>query len=425
MKYDFYDEKAYNLHLFKTDKFRTITIKVNFRRKIVKEEITIRSFINPLLLLSSKNYPSERLSCKKLENLYSPQIGGNERRVGNYAITTFYINMINEKYTKAGMNKDSLAFFKEILFNPDVTDGAFSTRSFNIVKNDIRTKLKSIKDNLKYYSTVRMLEHMDPNSPLSYRSGYLEEMDSINESKVYEYYKSMLNSDIVDIFVLGDMDFCEMRKLISDMIPINTIKKQYKDIYIEQKAITKKINKVDEEHQISQAKLVIGCKIDKLNDFERKYVLPIYSDILGGPSYSKLFQSVREKNSLAYYVYSNYSRGDNILSVSSGINKESFPKALKLIKQEFSNMAKGNIDDNELKRAKEDLHSIVKQIEDKPLRLINNYVSQFLFDLDDIETRKKEIFKVTIDDIKNISKKIHMDTVYLLHGGDEDETTRD
>ena len=261
---------------------------------------------------------------------------------------------------------------------------------------------------------------MDSDSPLSYRNGYLEDLDSIDETAVYKYYKSMLNSDLVDVFVMGDIDFHDMRNAIRDMIPINTIKKQKESLFITHSTSSKHIKKVEEEVSgLSQAKLVVGCRIAPLTDFERKYVLPIYSDILGGPSYSKLFQSVREKNSLAYYIYSNYRRGDNVLIVSSGINKESYNLAVKLIKQEFDDMNKGIIDEDELKRAQEDIHSITKSIEDKPLRLINDFVSQFIFGLDNIEKRKKEIFKVTIDDVKKMSKKIHMDTVFLLHGGDQ------
>src|SRR5690554_5306300 len=101
---------------------------ITFKRKILKEEITKRSFINQLLLLSSKNFPSERLLCKEMERLYGPIIGANERRVGNYAITTFYIQMIDEQYTEPGMNEKSLNFFKEILFNPDVSGGAFNKK---------------------------------------------------------------------------------------------------------------------------------------------------------------------------------------------------------------------------------------------------------------------------------------------------------
>ena len=33
MEYQQHDEQAYNIHLFKTDKFKTITVMITFKRK--------------------------------------------------------------------------------------------------------------------------------------------------------------------------------------------------------------------------------------------------------------------------------------------------------------------------------------------------------------------------------------------------------
>ena len=41
MKYTKKDLGSYNLHLIKTDKFKTVTVKIMFQSPIVKEEITI------------------------------------------------------------------------------------------------------------------------------------------------------------------------------------------------------------------------------------------------------------------------------------------------------------------------------------------------------------------------------------------------
>lgn len=419
MEYRYHEGKAYNLHLLKTKKFKTITVLITFKRKVKKEEITIRSFIHSILLLSSKNFPSSRLLSTEAEKLYAPSIEATENIVGNYAVTSFYMAMINDKYTEPGMNNKCMAFFKELLFNPNIENGGFNKNNFNIIKNEITAKLKSIKDSPRYYSEVRMLELLDPTSPVSYRRGYLEDLDKIDEVKAYEYYRGMLHSDMVDVFVLGDIDFDAVRKTVDDMIPINTIKKQKEGIYVKHKTIRKRAKVVKEEENVKQAKLVIGCKLNNLSDFEIKYVLPVYNGILGGPSYSRLFRSVREQNSLAYYIYSNYRRVNNLLTISSGINKESFDKTVKLIKTEINNMAKGNFDESDLKRAQQDIVNIIKNIEDKPYRLINNYSWQVLYDLDDIETRKKRVFDVTVDDVKKIGKKVHIDTIYLLHGGDD------
>ena len=45
MKYTKKDLGSYNLHLIKTDKFKTVTVKVMFQSPIVKEEITKRNIL--------------------------------------------------------------------------------------------------------------------------------------------------------------------------------------------------------------------------------------------------------------------------------------------------------------------------------------------------------------------------------------------
>ena len=57
-----------------------------------------------------------------------------------------------------------------------------------------------------------------------------------------------------------------------------------------------------------------------------------------------------------------------------------------------------------------------KEIMDNPDSLLSSYVSMEYLDLDSFETRQEEIKKVTKDMIVNVSKKINLDTIYLLEG---------
>ena len=49
MKYKKIDVGPYNIHLINTNKFKTVTIKINFKRKVKKREITKRSLLSRLL----------------------------------------------------------------------------------------------------------------------------------------------------------------------------------------------------------------------------------------------------------------------------------------------------------------------------------------------------------------------------------------
>ena len=65
MNYEYLDMGAYHLHFIKTKKFKTITVEVNFRRKIKKEEITIRNLLKAVLLTTNKNFKTEIRTLKR------------------------------------------------------------------------------------------------------------------------------------------------------------------------------------------------------------------------------------------------------------------------------------------------------------------------------------------------------------------------
>ena len=60
MNYEQINMGSYNLHIIKTTKFKTITVEVNFRRKLKKEEITIRNLLKSILLYTTKDFKTEQ-----------------------------------------------------------------------------------------------------------------------------------------------------------------------------------------------------------------------------------------------------------------------------------------------------------------------------------------------------------------------------
>ena len=92
----------------------------------------------------------------------------------------------------------------------------------------------------------------------------------------------------------------------------------------------------------AQSNLIVGCKLLDLNDFERKYVFVLYSWILGGGMNSLLTQTVREKNSLCYYIYAVRQNLFDTMKIYAGIDGEDFEKTYELIRKEMDNMKKGN-----------------------------------------------------------------------------------
>ena len=200
------DLGSYKLHLINTDKFKTVTVKVVFHTPIKKEEVTKRILVSSILLQSSKKYDSRRKLTIESENLYSADIGISNQRLGNYITTSFNLQVLMDKYTEDGTVEKSIEFLNEIIFNPDIEDKAFKKEKVDFVKHDLLVKLNSIKESPSRYSSIRLGEVFDSKSPISYRMvGYIDDLDVIDEKNLYEAYLEMINTDYVDIFVVGDL----------------------------------------------------------------------------------------------------------------------------------------------------------------------------------------------------------------------------
>ncbi len=417
MEYTKKDLGSYNIHLIKTNKFKTVTVKVIFRRKIKKEEITIRNLLTSLMVFSTKNYDSKRKLTIKAQDLYSVGIGSNNGRVGNYINTTFTLSSLNDKYTEKNNLNNAIDFLCEILFNPDIENDAFKESNVEIAKTKARSNLLSIKEDSSGYSLIRCLEEYDNKSPISYRmSGYLEDLESITGKDLYSYYKEMINKDLVDIFVLGDINEAEVLQKIKSHFKLRILKKE-KPIYqlTEKKTRSKKLF-VKESFNAKQTKVNIVCTCNGLNYHERTYVLPLYSVILGGGTDSKLFKEVREKHSLCYSIFAYPNRLDNVLIVQTGIDKENFKKTHELIEKNISDMKKGKIKEKEIEIAKQYFETSFDEAEEDPNSIIDIYASIEFLKSDDLETRRQKTNSVTKNELVKVAKKIKIDTIFSLEG---------
>ena len=415
MEYKKIDMGAYNLHLINTNKFKTITMEINFREKITKDNITKRNLLKAVLLNSNKSFPKERDLIKETENLYDLKLLSSNTRIGNYSNLSFKIRFLNEKYTEESMNEYSISFLLDILFNPDIENDSFKKDIINKCKNKIEKNIKSLKDNKLKYTLIKLLS-TTKNKPYSYNSyGYIEDLDKINEKNLYEYYKKMLNENYIDIFVVGEINEENIKKIIKEKFIVNSYKKIKKDILVNE-LTSKKIIKTIEKDKANQTQLTILCNLKNITEWERKYVLLVYNELLGGSSNSLLFDTVREKNSYAYYINSTTKPYDNTLMIYSGIEPGNSEEVIKLIKKTLQNLTKSLFEDKALESAKETIISSIKSSKDSPTGIINTYYAKELVNSKIFEERIENISKIKKEDIVNLSKKIHINTIYILEG---------
>ena len=416
MNYEMIDMGAYNLHIIKTTKFKTITVEVNFREKMSKDSITMRNLLKSVLLSTNKNFQNERELIKETENLYDLKLISSNTRMGNYSNLAFKIRFLNEKYTEKSMNEYSIGFLLDVIFNPDVENNSFKKEIVNKCKLKLEKSIKSLPDNKLKYALFKLLE-TTVDKPYSYNSyGYLEDLEKINPQNLYEYYQKVINNNYIDVFVVGDVNTDDIKEIFKNNFKANTFKKVQNDLLISELKPRQRIKKVVEKDTVNQTQLTLLCSLNDLTTFERKYTLLVYGELLGGSSNSLLFDTVREKNSYAYYINASAKAYDNILMIYSGIEPGNSDNVLKLIKKTLQNISKGKFDDKQLESAKETIISSIKASMDSPAGIINTYYAKILIDSLLFKERIENISKITKEDIMELSKKINLNTLFLLEG---------
>ena len=146
------------------------------------------------------------------------------------------------------------------------------------------------------------------------------------------------------------------------------------------------------------------------------------SCIFGGSPFSKLFNNVREKLSLAYYCISRVERFKSVMFISSGIETKNFKAAYDETMVQFNKMKNGEIDDAEFENSKRYLISSINSMKDGLSAMEDYYLSQAILGkngvLDDLIAA---IEKVTKEEVSAVFNKISVDTVYLLKGATNEE----
>ena len=420
MEYKLHDCKSYRIHTIKTDKFKNCSMEIMFRNKLEKDEITQNNMLVDMLVHSSNKYPKRRDVAIELENLYSASFRGFTTRLGNSVMLSFVLDFLNPKYCEKGYLDEVLSLPFEMLLNPNIKNNEFDNRSFNIIKNRIKSDIESLKENATKYAFRRSLSNMDDKSPSSYYMvGYLDDLESITPINLVDTYNKLLTNYVCDIFVIGNLDMEEVASTIKNKFDIRSIKLDKIKLYVDNDVRKKHID-VEETGKYEQDSFVMIYNLDGLNEREKNFVIHIYNVILGsGGLTSKLYKYLREENSLCYNVSSMIQKYDGLLMIYSGIDGKDKNLCIELVNKAMKEMIDGDFSDIELENAIKTIISSLKMGEDTQGGIINNYLFNYLDNLPLYEERVKEFKTVTKEEIMDVAKKIKLNTIYLLKGEDK------
>ncbi len=418
MEYKKFEYPSFNLYTVKTNKFKTCQMEIIFKDEARREDVMLKTFLADLMTDCSSKYHSRKEVARYLEELYQASFYGLTNKTGNLIMTSFVLNFLNPKFAlEQDYLEHVLALPFEMILNPAINAGDFDIKNFNVVKNRLHDEILSVGENITRVSLKKALEKLDHNSPTSYGVlGTIEELEEISPKTLAEAYQDLIASSC-DIYIIGDLDMDMVANIIFKYFKNPVVKtKKLSDLYAHNPAF-KRLRTYQEESKFLETNLVQIYSLENLDEKEKIITLYFYNFLLGGGGLNtKLYQLLREKNSLCYGVKSMYLKYDNLLVVQTSISKNDVKKAQKLIHQAFREMKMGEFSEEELNNAKESFIFSLNLSLDNPGGILNNYIFHILDDLPLIEDRIKMIEDVTKEEIVAVASKIKPNISFVLEG---------
>jgi predicted Zn-dependent peptidase len=209
--------------------------------------------------------------------------------------------------------------------------------------------------------------------------GTKETVKKFTPELVNEFYSRIYAPNNVLITAAGNLDHEEIVKLVRSRfegfpqrggLPADMTPKPHAPLILKKK------------DSLEQVHITMGVPAYRLAH-ELRFPLYVLNTVLGGGMSSRLFQNIREKQGLAYAVYSelNLFSDTGCFTVYAGTAAETAKQVLTSVVQEFRNLKEELIGEDELRRAKDHLKgSLMLSLESTSSRMSNLARQEMYFD---------------------------------------------
>ena len=412
--------KGVSLHIRQTAQFKTVNFSIKWRAPLNEETAAERTVLSNVLQHSNEKFPTAASYRSYLDDLFGTVLYFDTTKRGQEHTVLLNVETVNDQYLSHGnVLNEVISLIQEAIFKPNFENGVFKEAIVKREKEMVIQRIQSIFDDKSRYAQKRLTEIMRPNSAASISAnGTIETVKAITPQSLTKTYEEMLANDVIDIYVVGDINIEEMTEQLREAFPFAD--RNVPQATKEDATSTKVEPYTKETQEMKQGKLHIGYSTPVRFGDEDFPKMQIFNGIFGGYAHSKLFMNVREKESLAYYASSSYASHYGLLFVVSGIEPANEEKARKLIEEQLKAMQNGEISDLELAQTKAMLINQLKEALDSPrgqIEIFDQYKTlDEPFTLDTWTLRWQSVTK---EDVQKMAQQIELQATYFLCGKGE------
>src|SRR3954469_4209211 len=290
----------------------------------------------------------------------------------------------------------------DIVLNP-----IFESKDITREKGVILEEIKMDEDNPDYLVHEIFTQNFWKDHPLGKPIlGTKDTVRKFDHDAVLGFYTKQFNPGNMVISAAGSLNHEEFVRLVTQKF--EHLKATKNGFHVVPPKVVAKIVTRNKK-SLEQVQICLGVPSPHISH-EKRYVSYILSTLLGGGMSSRLFQKIREEQGLVYSIYSDLNpyRDTGCMLVYAGTSSETAADVVRSIVAEFRQLKNDRINDDELRRVKDQLKgSLMLSLESSSARMSNlarqeMYFDKF-FDLDEIIDR---VEAVTAEQLRDMATEM-------------------
>lgn len=410
--------KGVHLHFIQSEKFKTNKIKVRFSAPMSEKTIAGRVLTASMLETSNALYPTSQSFREKLANLYGANFSTSLSRRGLVHYLDINLSFVRDQFLsrKNVLTDEILDFLKASLFSPLSNGNAFDAKTFEIEKKNVLTDLEAEIEN-HFYHAHRKLNDLfyDLSEMRIPRVGTVELVEKETAESSFATFQQMLKEDQIDFFFIGNFNEIAVRDKIQDF---HFAEREQPLELMYQQNYSNVTRENLEQREVHQSIIELAYHFSAQYGDSEHLPLIVLNGLLGGFAHSKLFVNVREKESLAYTISSNFDIFSGLMRIYAGIDRANRTKTIALINRQILDLKRGNFTDDELEQTKKMLKNSILLAQDRQNTLIERaYMSavlgkKFL----SLEAWLESLENVRKNEVIKAAQQLKLQAIYFMEG---------
>ena len=397
------------------EKFNRCRISINFIWPAAREWATAEALLPLVLERGYGDCPDMTELSKKLARLYGAALAVDGTMSGQSRVLTVTVSGIKDKFALAGerLSEEYADIAFGVAFRPYLVDGLLDAEAVDIEREQLRELLESEINEKRGYCIRQARRKFYGDSPAGIeRNGYLDEVDGLTARTVTDAYYRMLRLARIEVTVLG-ADAEAARTCLA--AALEGISRTPSELPAPIAMPAGEARSFEEPLPTVQGKLCLLFTSGTPCAPEELSTLRVAVAALGGTPTSRLFQNVREKQSLCYYCAASYTSLTGALCVDSGVEHDKAAKTRDAILHELDAMCTGEITQAELDDVKRMLKNQLAAVSDTLQGLEGWYFAECMRGTQKTpEEVSAEIDAVTQEDVRRVLSRFTLSVCYTL-----------